>query len=204
MLERALTAKGSTPDDLWFYPPKHGRGEVRMSFEDGATWTRAWVDSKANRLVPERERLADFTYSLHFLWHDLTGDWLYRVAGLLSVGLLLALVTGVLIHIKDIVRQFHQFRVKKSRRVLWSDLHKVVGVMGLPFQLMYAYTGAFIVLGPLLMAAFAGPLFGGDSKRAEAAFWGENVGGTEPGPPAGNLDAPRCIMALMHPPGEPS
>ena len=188
MLERALTAKGSTPDDLWFFPPKHGRGEVRMAFEEGGTWTTAWVDSKTNRLVPERERLAHFTYSLHFLWHDLTGDWLYRVAGLLAVGLLLALVTGVLIHIKDIVRQFHQFRVTKSRRVLWSDLHKVVGVMGLPFQLMYAYTGAFIVLGPLLIAAFSGPLYGGDSKRAEAALYGQNAGsGTQPGPPAPNL-----------------
>jgi len=188
MLGRALTAKGSTPDDLWFFPPKHGRGEVRVAFEEGGTWTTAWVDSKTNRLVPERERLAHFTYSLHFLWHDLTGDWLYRVAGLLAVALLLALVTGVLIHIKDIVRQFHQFRVTKSRRVFWSDLHKVVGVMGLPFQLMYAYTGAFIVLGPLLIAAFSGPLYGGDSKRAEAALYGQNAdGGTLPGRPAANL-----------------
>jgi uncharacterized iron-regulated membrane protein len=65
---------------------------------------------------------------------------------------------------------------------LWSDLHKVVGVMGLPFQLMYAYTGAFIVLAPLLLAAFSGPLFGGDDKRAEAALWSANVdAGAEPG-----------------------
>lgn len=195
MLDRALTAKGSTPGDLWFYPPKDGRGEVRLSFEDGETWTRAWVDSKTGRVVPERERLASFIYSLHFLWHDLTGDWLYRVAGFLAVALLLALVTGVLIHLKDIVRQFHQFRPTKSRRVLWSDLHKVVGVMGLPFQLMYAYTGAFIVLAPLLLAMFEGPLFGGDAKRTEAALWGANDdGGGTPGAPSKNLSLDALVQ----------
>jgi hypothetical protein len=106
----------------------------------------------------------------------------------LAVGLLLALLTGVLIHLKDIVRQFHQFRIEKSRRVLWSDVHKVTGVMGLPFQLMYAYTGAFIVLAPLLLPSFEGPLFGGDTKRAEAALWGANEdGGTLLGAPSENL-----------------
>ena len=185
VLERALTVKGSTPHDLWWYPPKHERGEPRVSFEEAGTWQRAWVDSKTGRLVPERERLADFTFSLHFLWHDLTGDWLYRVAGFLSLALLLALVTGVLIHVKDIVRQFHQFRTTKSRRVLWSDLHKVAGVMGLPFQLMYAYTGAFIVLAPMLSTTFAGPLFNGDTRRAERALWGPNAdAGAQPGAPS--------------------
>ncbi len=202
MLERALSAKGSTPADLWFYPPKHGRGAARLSFEDGGRWVTAWVDPKTGRLVPERERLAGFLYSLHFLWHDLTGDWLYRLAGFLAVALLLALVTGVLIHLKDMVRQFHQFRTQKSRRVLWSDLHKVVGVMGLPFQVMYAYTGAFIVLAPLLLTTFAGPLFGGDGKRSEAALWGANAdGGAQPGLPSRHLslDALAARAKLVRP-----
>ncbi len=75
--------------------------------------------------------------------------------------LLLVLVTGVLVHVKDLVRQLHQFRIAKSRRVLWSDMHKVLGVMGLPFQLAYAYTGAFLVLAPLLLGMIGGPVLGG-------------------------------------------
>jgi hypothetical protein len=43
--------------------------------------------------------------------------------------------------------------------------------MGLPFQLMYAYTGAFIVLGPLVLHAFRGPVFSGDERRAEELAW---------------------------------
>jgi hypothetical protein len=112
------------------------------------------------------------------------------VSGLLAVALLLAIVTGVLIHLKDIVRQFHQFRPGKSPRVLWSDMHKVLGVMGLPFQLLYAYTGALIVLAPLLLGAFVGPVFGGDEKRAEAVFWGT------PEAPAEKPGAPAVMLSL--------
>jgi hypothetical protein len=56
---------------------------------------------------------------------------------------------------------------------MWSDLHKVVGVMGLPFQLLYAYTGAFMVLAPLLLTPFTRPFFGSDTPRASLEYWGD-------------------------------
>jgi uncharacterized iron-regulated membrane protein len=187
-LDDALAAHGSAPDDLWFYPPKNGHGEARIGFQDGGVWKEFWIDSKSRQLTPQRERLAHFIYRLHFLWHDVTGKWLYYFAGILAVAFLLALVTGVLIHLKDIIRQFHQFRPDKSRRAVWSDMHKVLGVMGLPFQLMYAYTGAFIVLAPLLLQTFTGPVFGGDTKRAEAIAWGAtDNASTSPGAAATGL-----------------
>lgn len=110
----------------------------------------------------------------------------------------LVLVTGVLIHLKDIVRRFHQFRPDKSRRVLWSDMHKVLGVMGLPFQLMYAYTGAFIVLALLLLKTFTGPVFGGDEKRAAAVAWGSlDSGGTRPGAAAQTLSLDELVARAV-------
>jgi uncharacterized iron-regulated membrane protein len=170
-LDRALTAHGSVPEDLWFFPAKAGQGEPRLAFLERGEWSTFWFDTKNGRLVRVRERAAHFIYNLHFLWHDTTGRWLYTLAGLLSVCLLLTLVTGVLIHAKDLLRQFHQFRPGKSRRVLWSDMHKVLGVMGLPFQIFYAYSGAFIVLAPLVLKVFAGSVFDGDQKRAAALAW---------------------------------
>lgn len=173
-LESGLAAAGPTRDEVWLYPPSAGHGTAKLSYRsaDAETWRTAWIDVERGTLVPERERLSSFLYAIHFLWHDATGDWLYYGAGGLAVALFLVLVTGVLIHLKDLVGQFHQFRTDKSRRVLWSDMHKVLGVMGLPFQLMYAYTGAFIVLGPLVLQAFTSPVFGGDRQRAEAVAWG--------------------------------
>ena len=163
---------------FWFFPPHAGRGEAAVAYQDGAgTWHTAYVDSHASGaggpvLLEQRERLAHFLYGLHYLWHDLTGQWLYLFAGLLAVVFLLVVITGVLVHLKNLKKQFHQFRPEKSRHALWADLHKVLGVLGLPFQLMYAYTGAMLVLGPVLGQLLTGPLFGGDVRRATATVAG--------------------------------
>jgi len=172
LLERALGKLPVEPEGVWFYPKESGAAELGYTDPKTGVWQRFWFDGHTGALIPRRERLADFLYNLHFLWHEVTGDWLYYASGFFAVGLLLAIATGVLIHLKDIVRQFHQFRPDKSRRVLWSDMHKVLGVMGLPFQLLYAYTGALIVLAPLLLGALIGPVFGGDEQRAASVFWG--------------------------------
>jgi uncharacterized iron-regulated membrane protein len=177
----AVHALGAAPDELWLYPPLGGRGAPRVSYADpaGGDWKMAWIDAAAGRVVVERGRVAAFLYQLHFLWHDVTGQGLYYAAGALAVLMLVAIVTGVLIHLKDLLRQLHQFRAERARRVMWSDMHKVLGVMGLPFQLAYAYTGAFIVLAPLLLRVFVGPVFGGDVARAEAATRGAAVEAAE-------------------------
>ncbi|WP_437547009.1 PepSY-associated TM helix domain-containing protein [Sorangium sp. So ce367] len=168
-LDEGLAAAGTAPEQIWFDLPEGGLGTARFKYVSQGEVVSSWVHEG---LVPERERLSDFLYELHYLWHRVTGDWLFYLGGLLCVALLLALATGVFIHLKDIVRQFHQFRPDKTRRVLWSDMHKVLGVMGLPFQVLYAYTGAFFVFLGLLVQVFTGPVFGGDAARADLLAWG--------------------------------
>jgi uncharacterized iron-regulated membrane protein len=158
-----LAAMGSTPTALWFTPG----AEPHFDWQDeSGTWRSARLDSERGVLVAQRERLAHFTYALHYLWHDLTGMWLYTVAGLLGLVWLVVIATGVLVHVKDVARQFHQFRPEKRGRPFWSDLHKVLGTMGLPFQTVMAWSGAFIILGPMVMKLFVGPVFGGDESKA--------------------------------------
>ncbi|WP_437876168.1 PepSY-associated TM helix domain-containing protein [Sorangium sp. So ce513] len=185
MLDRALAAAGTTPEQLWLDLPQGGLGAARIQYFAQGEAVSSWVH---HEIVPERERLSEFLYELHYLWHRATGEWLFYLGGLLCVALLLALATGVLIHLKDIVRQFHQFRPDRKRRVLWSDMHKVLGVMGLPFQVMYAYTGAFFVFLGLLVQVFTGPAFGGDAARADLVAWGASFADEpERGAPARGL-----------------
>ena len=122
----------------------------------------------AQRAIPQREKAAAFVYDLHYLWHDVTGFWLQYGAGVLVFGFLLALVTGALIQLGRFRRQLFQLRPERERRVVWSDLHKVAGVFGLPFQLVYALTGSMMVLSPLLFELSIGPVFAGDAARAAA------------------------------------
>ena len=159
LLERgqaAIAELPSVPKRLWLGLPQGEAGAARFQYSDLKTgkWRAGWLDGA--RFVPERESLSTFVYHLHYLWHPALPA-LAWLAGFASVAFLLIVVTGVLIHVKDLVRQLVQFRPQVARRVFWSDLHKVLGVMGLPFQLLYCYTGALLVFGPVLITALDAP-----------------------------------------------
>jgi len=165
-----LEAFGPRSPDFYLYLPDdaHGLPKVLYVPSGSEDWEHEWLTDAPGGVLPERERLAGFLYDLHFLWHRLTPD-LELLAGFLAVALLVASVTGLAIHLKDLRRQFFQVRANRGPRVLWSDLHKVIGVMTLPFQLVYAYTGALMVLAPVLLSNVMEPVFGGDAQRAIAA-----------------------------------
>lgn len=173
------------PERLWLGLPQGEAGAPRFQYSDHETgeWRAAWIDPASGAVVPERERAATFLYKLHYLWHPALPELEY-LAGFLALAFLLTVVTGVLIHAKDLARQLTRFRPRAGRRALFSDLHKVLGVMGLPFQLLYSYTGAVVVFGPVILTALAGPVFGGDRDREGRVAWNEPTGMVPPGAPA--------------------
>lgn len=190
-LQQPLAVANALPEEFYYYLPRHDQGLPKLGYYlPGTTsWREWWLDPVAMRELPARERAAAFLYDLHYLWHDVTGFWLQYGAGVLVFGFLLAIVTGVLIHLKDLSRQLHQFRPERGPRVAWSDLHKVAGVFGLPFQLVYALTGTLMALAPLLFALSVAPVFGGD-ERAAVQTAGALIDDLPPldyGPPAAPL-----------------
>src|SRR4051794_11867432 len=163
------------PKRLWLGLPRGDAGVARFQYSgpDG-TWRALWLvpGAAADAVIAEREMTATFLYHFHYLWHPALPELEY-LAGLLALTFLLTVVTGVLIHLKDLARQLTQFRPRAGRRTLWSDMHKVVGVLGLPFQLIYSYTGALLVFGPVLLTAIAGPVFGNDPAREARVVWND-------------------------------
>jgi uncharacterized iron-regulated membrane protein len=156
------------PQEFYYYLPKHGQGPHKLGYflPDTTDWRMWWLDAAQGRAVPHRELAAAYVYDLHYLWHAASGYWLQYGAGVLVFGFLLAIVTGVLIHLKGLGRQLHQFRPGAAKRVVWSDMHKVTGVFGLPFLLVYALTGTLMALSPLLFQLSVGPVFGGQELQA--------------------------------------
>ncbi|MEM6294477.1 MAG: PepSY-associated TM helix domain-containing protein [Myxococcota bacterium] len=134
-----------------------------------------------------RGYVARFLFRVHFLYHEAI-PILYTVSGLVALALFIALMTGIAVHLRKIIPEFHQFRPHLPRRAMWADLHKVTGVAGLPFALVIAYTGAVIVLNGLAIASVGLPLYGGDLDRAKAAAFGDDPptieAEEEPGPQA--------------------
>lgn len=96
-------------------------------------------------------------YQMHWRLHYLprtVSDWIVGIASML---MLLALITGVVVH-KKIFKDFFIFRPGKGQRS-WLDAHNVVSVISLPFQVMITYSGLvfmMFVYMPLTVAAFYG------------------------------------------------
>ena len=190
LLESGLSAIRDLPppERLWLGVPQGSSGVARFQYSDADTgeWRAGWIDPQSGAFVPERERAATFLYKLHYLWHPALPELEY-MAGFLALAFLLTVVTGLIIHLKDLIGQFYRFRPRAGRRALWSDMHKVLGVMGLPFQVLYSYTGALMVFGPVVITALTGPVFGDDHARAGNVAWNEPAGLPEPGGPAESL-----------------
>ncbi|MGA0605177.1 PepSY-associated TM helix domain-containing protein [Phenylobacterium sp. VNQ135] len=99
------------------------------------------------RLPPElEERLAlgtGFFFPMHYAltlhWKGV-GYWIVGAAGL---GMLAALVSGVVMH-RRIFREFFTFRPDKARLRSTLDLHNMTGVLALPFLFVITLSGLFI------------------------------------------------------------
>jgi uncharacterized iron-regulated membrane protein len=78
-------------------------------------------------------------YAMHYLLHYLPERLAMYLVGAATMFMLVALVTGLVVH-KKIFRDFFTFRPRKGQRS-WLDAHNLSGVMALPFMLMITYSG---------------------------------------------------------------
>jgi uncharacterized iron-regulated membrane protein len=81
-------------------------------------------------------------YSLHLTWKDL-GYWIVGFAGMT---MLIALVSGVVMH-RKFFREFFTFRPKRQLLRSTLDLHNLTGVVALPFHFLWALSGVLIFAG---------------------------------------------------------
>lgn len=90
--------------------------------------------------------------------------------GILGLTMMLSIVTGIFIH-RKILAQFFTFRPRKSYSLMLNDGHKAIGVWGLLFNSVIAFTGAFLGLAiVVLVPAAAFVSFGGDQEKLIETF----------------------------------
>lgn len=143
-------AKEHSSADMWELWPvnrNQDNGLVVYWFDRTGGYASMGLDATNGQPLPPSKDLpqratfgghhfVDFHYELHA---GTLGLW---VVGFAAMGMLLALVSGVVIH-KRIFKDFFTFRPKKGQRS-WLDAHNAVAVLTLPFQFMIAYTGLAI------------------------------------------------------------
>ena len=107
--------------------------------------------------------LADFVYALHYsLGLPAVGMYLM---GIVSVLYGLALVSGILIHLPQLLGDLFALRAGRNLKRLWQDAHNAIGVLSLPFHVVFALTGAIFCLSTVVLLAlnpiaFDGKLIG--------------------------------------------
>ncbi|MEO0558734.1 MAG: PepSY-associated TM helix domain-containing protein [Bacteroidota bacterium] len=172
LVQRAFAERPPEPGtDVTVFPVTSERTSVFLRYspsdettEDGETTTaiRVLSATTGEEVVPGgRSRVALTLFQLHFLFqlhYVLPGTNLIGIAivGVFSVFLLFLLVSGLLIHLKKLPKDWHTFRPRERIRTALADAHTVLGLVGLPFTLAFALTGGIlcvmIILGPYIVS----------------------------------------------------
>jgi uncharacterized iron-regulated membrane protein len=108
----------------------------------------------------EHSQLVDFVYRLHYT-AGLPRSWGIYVLGVVCILYGLALASGVIIYAPTFFKDLFALRIGKNIKRMWQDAHNVVGILSLPFHLMYAWSSAVLALGLILLAPFQYMVFDG-------------------------------------------
>ncbi|WP_353130440.1 PepSY-associated TM helix domain-containing protein [Parapedobacter pyrenivorans] len=151
------------------------RGRRGRGNDDSAYFQYDFKQNKAGSYA-ESYDMGEFLYRLHFLAQlnqvpiRIGTPFGYLVAGIVSFLFLFALITGLLLHWDKLVSNFFTFRPWSKWKTVWTDMHTALGVIGFPFQLMYAVTGIVLIVNTALILPFSKLLYDGNSEKLYAAL----------------------------------
>ena len=101
----------------------------------------------------------DFLYEFHINLH--LGTIGQYFVGIVTLFFFVALLSGIVINWRNIKKKFYQYRTD-GKKDKWLDAHNMIGVMGLPFHIMFAFTGLVFNLVIVYQIAYAVALYNGD------------------------------------------
>ncbi len=111
-----------------------------------------YVDKKTGEVKTYQSlyNLGEFIYRLHF-FDQIPYPYGRTAAGIVAFLFLLTIISGIAMHWHKIGKTFHGFNKGMSFRFFSSKLHIAIGVLGVPFQLIYAITGSYFLLSMLVL-----------------------------------------------------
>ncbi|MCY1285712.1 PepSY-associated TM region [compost metagenome] len=154
---------------FWLRAPEEREPYWRLGWEIDKTEEIHNVAFDPASNAPMAETVGgNFFFTLHYNLHGgLIGMYLVGLAGMF---MLVALVSGVIIH-RRIFKDFFTLRPAANGQRAWLDAHNLFGVVGFPFHLVLAYTGVAVFVASY-MPAGAQVAYQGDVTR----FFGEVMG----------------------------
>lgn len=109
-----------------------------------AEWLTTTFDPYTGRVLAPPHRYGQALHGWLVSLHSslFAGDLGIACAGLLAVALCLLGLTGLYLH-REFWRHLFTLRWRRGIRLLFSDLHKFVGIASVPFNILLGFTGAY-------------------------------------------------------------
>lgn len=154
---------------------KKKRGRGRRGAEDSMYFTYDLATKKPSD-YSDGYTMGEFLYRLHFLAPlnqigiNIGRPFGYTLAGLVSFIVLFALISGLMLHWDKIKSNFFVFRPGNKWKTVWTDMHTALGVIGFPYQFMYALTGIVLIVNSVLIIPFSKYLYDGKEDEVYAAL----------------------------------
>lgn len=167
LLDMALAAQPGMYDNLrldlpgrW-YPTYQVRWFERL--QDGSFKTHEFrlnIDGSLDR-EPDPSHLSGLIYRLHYT------AGLPDTVGLYTLGVIcviygIALVSGVVLFLPGFFKDLFALRPGSNKKRFWLDAHNIVGMLSLPWHIMFAWSSAILCIGVFLLAPFQFLVFGED------------------------------------------
>ncbi|MEJ5978105.1 PepSY-associated TM helix domain-containing protein [Novosphingobium sp. PS1R-30] len=133
------------------------------------------------------DALSSFLVDTHVRLH-LPNPWGLLLTGVLGLAMLVAAISGLLIH-RHLFKDIFTLRRKANPVLVDRDRHSVAGTWSLPFAFILAFTGSFFsFFGTVGVPIVAMAAFGGDQVALSEAVFG-SAAKPDPTPKViGNLD----------------
>ncbi|MEM1204902.1 MAG: PepSY-associated TM helix domain-containing protein [Acidobacteriota bacterium] len=135
--------------------PEPEEGEERIAGNER-------LDLRTGEPLPEDVRETgggQVLYRMHYSLHYLDRQAAFRFMGVVAMFMFIGLITGIITH-RKIFKDLFTFHPERGRRS-WLDMHNLLSVSSLPFQLMITYSGLLFTV-TIWMPAIAVGSYGFD------------------------------------------
>ncbi|QJR82781.1 PepSY domain-containing protein [Alteromonas pelagimontana] len=182
---QAFLSQNANDSERWSITVPSQRESVTTLFwrdpnAGGRGFRRATLDGTGEEVAIRETRGGGFFYRFHFDLHYMPVLWARWLVGIASMCMLVAIVSGVIIH-KRIFKDFFTFKPGKGMRS-WLDAHTISSVLALPFHFMITYTGLVTLM--LMYFTWSITLSQGDRGALFNALNGEPAPTQNAGEPA--------------------
>ena len=146
LIKETLAARADARKEFTLHLHDDAQIPARITWTKGRgdrqPWTADYTEDGSLRVVQAKPSgLAQFIDHLHRTG-GLPGDAEVTefIMGLVSLAYAVALVSGTIILLPSLVKDFFALRVGKNLKRMWLDAHNAIGIASLPFHIVIAVT----------------------------------------------------------------